>query len=781
MSDSLKNLLPEYLERLGLSTSKPFNCLSPEHDDKKPSMSYDAKHNRVKCFGCGATWDLYDLVAVEELGASVKDGKPQYSFKETKQKVEQLFAGKKAPDTRSERREGGKQAEKDSEGVIDHATAKSAQNGLKRKIEHTSQKKLDEQRAELIRLSQNSLRSDFSTLSEADRARLKPFREKAINYFHSRGISLGTAQRAKLGYVEKWRSQTALAHGKDPIASPRIIIPTSRTSYVARYAGEAPEGTIKKMKEGGAHFFNGGALLTKGPTFIVEGEFDALSVMEAGQKAIALGSTAMVHRFAAYVRWAKQNQPSFYPTLLLALDNDPAGQQATRKLTAELQRLGVAFYQVQIARGQKDPNAALQADPAAFKKDVAKVAKDPINRLQRWIDLFSNGQEQKAIPTGFNSLDKALDGGLYEGLYGLGAISSLGKTTFALQIADHIASQGTPVLFFALEMGWEEMTSKSISRLTAVNELAKGEGYDEHLAQTTRSLQRGDWKHNYNHDQYENLLTALRQYEQYAGRLIYRDGKEQRPSAKDVASAVDAFVAQTGERPVVVVDYLQLLAPVDPRATDKSAVTTSANLLKKIATRHHIPVVMISSFNRQKYDQPASMESFKESGDIEYSTDVLLGLQPEGVGESDFNVNEAKQADPRQVELVVLKNRNGRTGDVLDFSYTAPFNLFMDVSDGEAELPPFDPSTTAEIDGKGRLTGTQAFYSYETAEQVARKVENPAEEEQAEQGNLLPENDQGDGPAVLKGEQEVYGKSGKWYTSEEACRAAGDEPAELPF
>ena len=117
-----------------------------------------------------------------------------------------------------------------------------------------------------------------------------------------------------------------------------------------------------------------------------------------------------------------------------------------------------------------------------------------------------------------------------------------------------------------------------------------------------------------------------------------------------------------------MVDYLQLLAPVDPRATDKSAVTTSANLLKKIATRHHIPVIMISSFNRQKYGEPASMESFKESGDIEYSTDVLLGLQPEGVGESDFDVNKAKQADPRQVEAVVQKNRNGRTGDVLSLS-----------------------------------------------------------------------------------------------------------------
>src|SRR5699024_2217684 len=209
----IKSKLPDYLESLGLSTDKPFNCLSPEHDDKAPSMSYDRKHSRVKCFGCGATWDLYDLIAVEELNAPVKDGKPEYSFKEAKQKAKQLFTGSNNLDTPSNRREGVKQSVKDQKGIIYQEKTKSAQNGSQRKIEHTTQKKLDEQRAELIRLSQNSLRADFSTLSEADRERLKPFREKAIKYLRSRGISLGTAQRAKLGYAEQWKSQTALAHG----------------------------------------------------------------------------------------------------------------------------------------------------------------------------------------------------------------------------------------------------------------------------------------------------------------------------------------------------------------------------------------------------------------------------------------------------------------------------------------------------------------------------------------------------------------------------------------
>ena len=52
----LRNMLPQYLDMIGVSTQHPFNCLNPEHDDKNPSMSFDAKDGRhVHCFGCGAT------------------------------------------------------------------------------------------------------------------------------------------------------------------------------------------------------------------------------------------------------------------------------------------------------------------------------------------------------------------------------------------------------------------------------------------------------------------------------------------------------------------------------------------------------------------------------------------------------------------------------------------------------------------------------------------------------------------------------------------------------
>ena len=72
------------------------------------------------------------------------------------------------------------------------------------------------------------------------------------------------------------------------------------------------------------------------------------------------------------------------------------------------------------------------------------------------------------------------------------------------------------------------------------------------------------------------------------------------------------------------------------------------------------------------------MASYKESGAIEYSSDVLLGLQLVGAGKKDFDVNAEKQKNPRQIELKVLKNRNGASGDSIMYSYYPMFNYFKE-------------------------------------------------------------------------------------------------------
>ena len=129
----------------------------------------------------------------------------------------------------------------------------------------------------------------------------------------------------------------------------------------------------------------------------------------------------------------------------------------------------------------------------------------------------------------------------------------------------------------------------------------------------------------------------------------------------------------------MLIDYVQILAPAEIRATDKQNIDKAVLELKRISRDFKIPVIGISSFNRAGYKDAVTMEAFKESGAIEYSSDILIGLQLKGAGSKDFNLSEAIKRDPREVELVILKNRNGKTGEIVSFEYYPLFNYFKEI------------------------------------------------------------------------------------------------------
>ena len=146
--------------------------------------------------------------------------------------------------------------------------------------------------------------------------------------------------------------------------------------------------------------------------------------------------------------------------------------------------------------------------------------------------------------------------------------------------------------------------------------------------------------------------------------------------AFQIREIVENHIRITGKNPVVLIDYLQILAPADVRATDKQNTDKAVLELKRISTDFKIPVIGISSFNRENYKTAVNYASFKESGAIEYSSDVLIGLQLKGAGDKSFDVDAAKAKNPREIELVILKNRNGETGKKIAFKYYPMFNYF---------------------------------------------------------------------------------------------------------
>jgi len=504
---------------------------------------------------------------------------------------------------------------------------------------------------------------------------------------YHRGLSIETLNRFKIGYVESWR------HPKAPNApaSPRLIIPTSKESYLARDTREQiPEEQkpYSKSKVGSIHLFNAKALqnATK-PIFIVEGELDALSIIEVGGEAVALGTTTKVKSLLDVLKTKKPEQP-----LIIALDNDEAGEKAYKELSEGLRGLSIPFYRLNPAGEYKDANEALQGNREALRQAVeeaehiqdeaeqaqreAYLSTSTAHYLQNFIDGIADSVNTPYIPTGFNKLDAVLDGGLYEGLYIVGAISSLGKTTLITQIADQIAQAGHDVLIFSLEMARAEIMAKSISRHTLQQVLSSGG--DIRNAKTTRGITTGKRYENYSKTERDLINGAIVAYSQYAEHIYISEGIGD-IGADQIRETVKKHILFTGKTPVVIIDYLQILAPYSERATDKQNTDKAVMELKRISRDFKTPVIGISSFNRANYKEAVTMEAFKESGAIEYSSDILIGLQLKGAGKKDFDANEAKKKSPREIELVILKNRNGSTGDRIELQYYPLFNYFKEV------------------------------------------------------------------------------------------------------
>lgn len=645
---TMKNMLADYLGRKGINTKKPFKCLNPLHNDTHPSMSFDRKRNRVHCFSCGATYDIFSLIGAEYGLTNFND-----QFKKACN-IFGIILDQPAPRTLSASPRPAKKVAADDEPEVDYT---------------------------------EFFREAHARINQTD-------------YAKRRGLSDEIIERFNLGYVPDWR------HPKAPPVvpgSPRLIIPTSRTSYLARLARDAKDEREKqysKGKCGHIHLYNLDALQADEPPFIVEGEIDALSIEMLGHPAAALGSTTMSGAFVDYVQEHRPKMP-----LVIALDGDDRGKKAADSIAEKLKAAGISFYRpADLYTAGKDANENLLNDREGFAERLELAQNEAMNVFEdekeaalqeyerdaasNYIQDFLDGVKARAntpaTNTGFETLNHVLDGGLFEGLYIIGAISSLGKTTLVLQIADQIARTGQDVLIFSLEMARTELMAKSISRLTY--ELTLKNGGNERDAKTARGITTGSrWQH-YSKTELQLIGNAVSSYAEYAKHVFIFEGVGTIGAAK-IRESVEKHIATTGRRPVVVIDYLQILAPYDVRATDKQNTDQAVLELKRISRDCKLPILAISSFNRENYKNAVGMQAFKESGAIEYSSDVLIGLQLEGAGQDDFNATEAKRQNPRHIELVVLKNRNGRVGDKIRYDYYAMFNFFNEIGTVEDEPP----------------------------------------------------------------------------------------------
>lgn len=480
------------------------------------------------------------------------------------------------------------------------------------------------------------------------------------NYLTERGISDAIQKEFKIGYYKDWK------HPESPQmkSGERIIIPTSKTSYVARAIDENVNQQYKAIKAGKSHIFNSKILSEEGnePIFIVEGEIDALSIIEVGGKAIGLGGTSNT---GLLEREVNKKRP-----LILCLDNDKAGEEASKKIEDFLKKKGIPFMNASetILTDVKDPNEALVKDKEAFKIAVENsklqlketLEEEKRNYIQEYRDKITNvfvsfAKEKKSIKTGFKNLDEFLDGGLHPGLYVLGAVSGSGKTTLALQIADNIAENKQDVLFFSGEMWIGEMVAKSLSRISK-------ETSDGNNALTMRTILNIRSHSSYG-QRFKNLVT-----ENYNPNLLgyirIYDGLQE---IKDIETKIEKHKKMTGNNPVIFIDYLQIIKSTESSSKERRLqIDEIISQLRIMSVQYETPIFVISSINRFAYGRPKQgtetleaygekeiyMADLKESGGIEYGADVIMTLHAEKDNDNDDKI--------RQMKLRVIKNRTGR-------------------------------------------------------------------------------------------------------------------------
>lgn len=341
-----------------------------------------------------------------------------------------------------------------------------------------------------------------------------------------------------------------------------------------------------------------------------------------------------------------------------------------------------------------DDNIINLIELGSFKKAAreAYLKTNAAAYLQDFLDDIKKTADTPVISTGFNNLDTILDGGLYEGLYIIGAISSLGKTTLALQIADQIADSGRDVLIFSLEMARSELIAKSISRLTFIHSAGNTRN-----AKTNRGITAGARYAGYSETEKDIINKAIGSYRQYGEHIYIHEGIGD-IGIERVKEVVQQHVSFTGNKPIVFIDYLQILAPYNIRSTDKQNTDKAVLELRRLARDFKIPVICISSFNRDSYKENSgnkgrvTQAAFKESGAIEYSADVLIGLEFASAGSGDYDEKKEKRKKTRNIRLVVLKNRSAEPWQTANFKYHARFNYY------EEESLVLDENTEGEED-----------------------------------------------------------------------------------
>ena len=299
--------------------------------------------------------------------------------------------------------------------------------------------------------------------------------------------------------------------------------------------------------------------------------------------------------------------------------------------------------------------------------------KDVLNETLSDIDRLSQQSEDiTGLPTGYREFDKMTAGLQPDNLIILAARPAVGKTAFALNIAQNVAtSTDTSVAIFSLEMSAESLVNRMLCAEGSINA--------NHLR--TGQLDEGEW---------QNLIVAMGAL---SNTSIFIDDT---PGIKmaEIRAKCRRLAKEKGNLGLVVIDYLQLIEGSNKESRQQE-VSEISRQLKKLAKELSVPILALSQLSRgveQRQDKRPVLSDIRESGSIEQDADIVAFLyrddyyeRGESKSEEDEDDQDSLNQDVGEVELIIEKNRAGARGTV-KLLFIKSYNKFSNIS--YAQEPP---------------------------------------------------------------------------------------------
>lgn len=268
-------------------------------------------------------------------------------------------------------------------------------------------------------------------------------------------------------------------------------------------------------------------------------------------------------------------------------------------------------------------------------QSIAEVLGKTVDRIEK---LFESDSAITGIASGFTDFDKLTSGLQQSDLIIVAGRPSMGKTTFAMNIAEYVGMKcQKPVLIFSMEMPAEQLAMRMLSSLGRIE------------MQRIRSgqLDDGDWP---------RLSSAIAMMSEK--KIFIDDAGALGPG--DVRARARRIVREHGELGLIVIDYLQLMRVPGNNEHRAAEISEISRSLKALARELNVAVVALSQLNRsleQRPDRRPMMSDLRESGALEQDADLIVFIYRDEV----YNKDTAAKGS---AEIIVAKQRNGPIGMV---------------------------------------------------------------------------------------------------------------------